>query len=492
MSYIERFTSNFAKTLEHDVDVNGWNIADPNAKNYDVLEALETINNTSPTMMTQLERDEIMSMSTINSEGSEHIRKMERYVHEKKRIGGKTLAEVIRLLPNVHYTTDQLVSFIYKHEPIVTTKEIKDEKATSEMLAFIRKRTKKNVTHQQMIEQATKHALLYGRAGLFRNEDNELEFYPSDYYTVVIGYRKNSKQVVPELLGYILYSEPVTQAVLHLSEVPPNTDIDWFKNALDESNSPMLFVEKERMRFVPASQNRFVNLRYDMDSYNPESRLYNERLRIEDSLALHATLNRKFKERGIGRLIIETADDKGTGNAEQGITDLLNSSNGARRKDLGQIKEYAKYLADTIKHMDDDDVLVLPEGLTQNERLENTNTPEKFLDILMEDQNIVPLCYGIPPTLLGLGTLSDRNISIASINETTEDTAINNIRQAFYTQLGLLYGMTDEQELINEDLADQGSIDTHNKYVSEIALNLFKAGFPQDKINEMVTKELLN
>ena len=195
---------------------------------------------------------------------------------------------------------------------------------------------------------ATKHALLYGRAGLYRNEENELEFYPSDYYTVVIGYRKNSKQVVPELLGYILYSEPVTQAVLHLSEVPPNTDIDWFKNALDKSNSPMLFVEKERMRFVPASQNRFVNLRYDTDSYNPESRLYNERLRIEDSLALHATLNRKFKERGIGRLIIETADDKGTGNAEQGITDLLNSSNGARRKDLGQIKEYAKYLADGI------------------------------------------------------------------------------------------------------------------------------------------------
>lgn len=489
MSYIDKFTSQFANNLQHDVDANGWNIADPNAPKYDVLEALEALN--QPTMMSQLERDEVLSLTSAYSAGSEHVRKLERYLHDSRRIGGKTLEEVIRLLPNVHYTTDQLVSFIYKHEPIITTKEVKDEKATSEMLAFIRKRTKKNVTHQQMIEQATKHALLYGRAGLYRNEENELEFYPNDQYTVVIGYRNHSKQVVPELLGYILYSESVTQAVLHLSEVPPNLDIDWFKNALDKSNSPMLFVEKERMRFVPASQNRFVNLRYDMDTYNPESRLFNERLRIEDSLALHATLNRKFKERGIGRLIIETATAE-NGNAEQGITDLLNSTNGARRKDLAQIKEQAKYLAETIKHMDDDDVLVLPEGLTQNERLENTNTPEKFLDILMEDQNIVPLCYGIPPTLLGLGTLSDRNISIASINETTEDTAINNIRQAFYTQLGLLYGMSDDQELINEDLADQGSIDTHNKYVSEIALNLFKAGFPQDKINAMVDKEMLN
>lgn len=490
MTFIDKFNHQFAENLARDVEKNGWNTYDPNART-EVEQSLDVLKS-NHTMMTQLERDEILSLTTVYSEGSECIRKMERYVHESKRIAGKTLEEVIRLLPNVHYTTDQLVSFIYKHEPIVTQDEIKNEQDTASMLKFLRKRTKKNVTHQQMVEQATKHALLYGRAGLYRNEENELEFYPNNYYTVVIGYRNNSKQVVPELLGYILYSEPVTQGVLHLSEVPPNTDVDWFKNALDKSNSPMLFVEKERMRFVPASQKRFVNLRYDMDSYNPESRLYNERLRIADSIALHETLNRKFKERGIGRLIMQVDSTDGAGNPEQGVTDLVNSSTGARKTDLATVKTYMKYLAETIKDMDLDDVLVTPEGISLKERLENTNTPEKFLDILTEDQNIVPLCYGIPPTLLGLGTLSDRNISIASINETTEDTAINNIRQTFYSQLGLILGLDDEEELINEDLADQVSIDTHNESISKLALNLFKAGYPQDKIDALIEKSLLD
>ena len=80
--------------------------------------------------------------------------------------------------------------------------------------------------------------LVAAKAELAAAQSTEV-FNDGQYYTVVIGYRKNSKQVVPELLGYILYSEPVTQAVLHLSEVPPNTDIDWFKNALDKSNSPI-------------------------------------------------------------------------------------------------------------------------------------------------------------------------------------------------------------------------------------------------------------
>lgn len=491
MTYLDRFNRNFTQNLKADVERNGWNTFDPNAKRQEIENSVDILKNNT-TMMTQLQRDEILSLTTVYSEGSECIRRMERFIHEDRRIAGKTLSEVIRLLPNVHYTTDQLVSFIYKHEPIITKNEVKDESATNNMLSFIRKRTKKNVTHEQMIEQATKHALLYGRAGLYRNEEDELEFYPNDYYTVVIGYRNGSKQVVPELLGYILYSEPVAQGVLHLSEVPAGTDIDWFKNALDKSNSPMLFVEKQRMRFVPADKNRFVNLRYDMDSYNPESRLYNERLRIADSLALHETLNRKFKERGIGRLIMQVESQDGAGNPEQGVTDLVNSSSGARRADLATVKEYMKYLAETIKDMDLDDVLVTPEGISLKERLENTNTPEKFLDVLMEDQNIVPLCYGIPPTLLGLGTLSDRNISIASINETTEDTAINNIRQTFYTQLGLLYGLDDSQELINEDLADQTSIDVHNESVSKIALNLFKAGYPQDKIDTLIAESLLS
>ena len=96
---VKRIGQSFGtKHKKLDMEYTGFRYAGcaitPEEKHYianDVLEALETINNTSPTMMTQLERDEIMSMSTINSEGSEHIRKMERYVHEKKRIGGKTL-----------------------------------------------------------------------------------------------------------------------------------------------------------------------------------------------------------------------------------------------------------------------------------------------------------------------------------------------------------------------------------------------------------------
>lgn len=482
MSYIESFIKQFSEKLAEDVNANGWKMDNPEPKVIPV----------DPTtfQMSTLARDEALSLSSVNSLGAESVRKMERYVHENRRIAGKTLEEIIRLLPNVHYTTDQLVSFIYKHEPIVTKNEVKNDKATSNMLSFLRHRTKKNLTNQQLIEEATKHALLYGRAGLFRNGE-DLEFYPHDQYTVVIGYRKNSTNVEPELFGYILYPEVTTTGVINLEEVPENVDVKWFIDSLNQPVNPTVYVAQERMRFVPASANNFVNLRYDLEMYNPESRLFKERLRIADSIALHEILNRKFKERGIGRMVIETKDVDAVGNSEQGVTDLINSSAGARRKDLGQIKEFNKYLADTVKNMDDDDVLVLPEGLTQKERLENTNTPEKFLDILLEDQNIVPLCYGIPPTLLGLGNLSDRNISIASINETTEDTAINNIRQTFYSQLGLLYGLDQSEELVNENLPDQTSVDVHNESISKIALNLFKAGYPQEKINKLISESLL-
>lgn len=478
MSYVSKIADRFSRNLKHDLELS---IVNPMSSDIE-LEGYQAMNSV-------IEQELAKIRDTRPDCLPNRCDKQEKLDFYKDEIAGKSLDEIIALVPNIQYTTSQITDFIYKEELVIKSLQgVKHEQYSANLTKQLDKSDITGQTNKDIIKTATKHALLYGRAGLFKKPNGLLDLFEHDYYTVVIGYKSDTSQVKKEVLGYILYNEAQQDAVLDLSRLPANYDITWFQNYINSKKS--VYDSSLRMRYVPARSKQFVNLRYDLEKQNPLSRLYFERQRMENSIFLHEALNRKFKERGIGRLIVQMNTDDTSLPKEQNVTELINNNKNAKSNMLDRVKEFARNLANTFAHLDDDDVLMLPKNMTAGDRLENTNEPDKFLDVLDQDENFIPAVYGIPATLLGLGTLSDRNISIQAVNQTSEDTTIANIRQIFVSQLSILFNNRDGFIISTDPQLSDEQKSELNKTISETALNLFKAGL-LDEAKQYVTSNLI-
>jgi hypothetical protein len=412
-------------------------------------------------------------------------------------IAGMTLDEFIERFPRIQYVVGQILDFVYKEEMIVTN--LKNETITTKTEAIQKMLNSKDLTgisNGRKITDATKEALLYGRAGIFKQPSGDLVTYPHDRYTVVMGMRQRSETMKSEVLGYIIYADDFApkDAVLDLENfqdfdlndpTDPHYNNDWILQAIKRGNKITNFDDK--MMYVPVGLKRFVNLRYDTEVQNPLSRLYYSRLEVENSAYFRDAMNRKFLEKGLGRLIIQLKDEVTGVASDDSLEQLINRNHNAKKDFLDSVKDFTKAFSNSLKNLNDDDFIISPSNIDNIERLENTNTPNLFLKLLDSDDTVLPAMYGIPASLLGLGTLSDRNISIANVNATAEDTTVREIRETFMSQLAVLFDITDDEILTSEKIVDKATQQEIAKTTAEVAELMYKIGMTaeaQDYVRE--------
>lgn len=413
------------------------------------------------------------------------------------KIAGMTLGEFIQSFPRIQYVVGQILDFVYKEEMIVTN--LKNETIDNKTKAIQKMLNSKDLTgvsNGRKITDATKEALLYGRAGIFKQKSGDLVIYPHDRYTVVMGMRQRSETMKSEVLGYIIYTDDFApkDAVLDLENFQdfdisdpndPHYNNDWILKAIARGNQITNFDDK--MMYVPVGMKRFVNLRYDTEVQNPLSRLYFSRLAVENSAYFRDAMNRKFLEKGLGRLIIQLKDEVTGVASDDSLDQLINRNHNAKKDFLDSIKDFTKAFSNSLYNLRDDDFIISPSNIDNIERLENTNTPNLFLKLLDSDDTVLPAMYGIPASLLGLGTLSDRNISIANVNATAEDTTVREIRETFMSQLAVLFDISDGEILTSEKIVDKATQQEIAKTTAEVAELMYKIGMideAQDYVRE--------
>ena len=415
-------------------------------------------------------------------------------------IVGMTLDEFIERFPRIQYVVGQILDFVYKEEMIVTNLQNEMiENKTKAIQKTLNSKDLAGVSNARKITGSTKEALLYGRAGIFKQKSGDLVIYPHDRYTVVMGMRQHSETMKSEVLGYIIYTDNFTpkDAVLDLENFQdfdlndpndpndPHYNKDWILQAIARGNQITNFDDK--MMYVPVGMKRFVNLRYDTEVQNPLSRLYYSRLEVENAAYFRDAMNHKFLEKGLGRLIIQLKDEvTGVAN-DDSLDQLINRNHNAKKDFLDSVKDFTKAFSNSLKNLNDDDFIISPSNIDNIERLENTNTPNLFLKLLDSDDTVLPAMYGIPASLLGLGTLSDRNISIANVNATAEDTTVREIRETFMSQLAVLFDITDDEILTSEKIIDNATQQEIAKTIAEVAELMYKIGMTdeaQDYVRE--------
>lgn len=443
--------------------------------------ALNALSPTSPIW------DEV---TTVRPECRDSECNKEQFGFSEELIAGMDLDTFIQYFPRVQYVVGQIIDFVYKEEMVVTNlkNEVLTDK-TVQIQATLNRKDLTGISNSHQITDATKEALLYGRAGVFKQSNGNLIVYPHDRYTVVVGMRKQSATMKSEVLGYIVYAKDFTpkDAVLDLENFAdfdvnnpndPRYNNDWILSAINRKNQITNF--DDEMMFIPVEMKRFVNLRYDTQVQNPLSRLYYSRLEVENSAYFRGAMNRKFLEKGLGRLIIQLKDEITSAGSDDALEQLLNRNHDAKKSYIDSVKDFTQAFANSLRNLRDDDFIISPANIDNVERLENTNEPNLFMKLLDSDDSILPAVYGVPASLLGLGTLSDRNISIQNINQTAEDTTVREIRETFMSQLAILFDITDGEILTSEKIIDTATQQEIAKTTAEVAELMFKIGMESE------------
>lgn len=490
MNYIERFMEKRNEIMKQNFDIL------PPISLEESVEVLDAI--AEPIRAGQLSPDSPVwdDVTRYRPECRDQKCQGENHFFNRDLIAGMDLDTFIIYFPKVQYIVSQILDFVYKEEMIVTNlSDELDESKTKTVQSALNLKDPTGISNSRKIYSATKEALLYGRAGLFLRKDGRLVVYPHDRYTVVMGQPKNSETLESEVLGYLVYTEnnKANQAVLDLKNFGDfgKTDVndpavtgnnDWILEAIGRPNRITNW--DDDMLYIPVGINRFVNLRYDTEVQNPLSRLYYSRFEVENSAYFRTAMNRKFLEKGLGRLIIQLKDEVTQAGSNDGSLDALFNTNQNAKKDwLKNIREFTQAFSNTLKNLNDDDFVVSPSNIDNIERLENTNEPNLYMKLLNSDDSILPAVYGVPASLLGLGTLSDRNISIASINSTAEDTSIREIRETFMNQLAILFKIDGDEVLTSEKIIDKETQQEIAKTTAEVAKIMNDIGMTQEAVN---------
>lgn len=404
------------------------------------------------------------------------------------KIAGMDIDQMIHYLPNVQFVVSQMKDYIFKDDLIVIDSKANiNTKNTNNLNSLLGEFTNNGATNLEQWKSAIGQAILYGRCGVFNNS-GKLEIYSHDRYSVVVSRSENKHGFAEKVLGYIVYRDMVPGGIEKIVDVTEHADLlpytstaQWIREILDSKQKSLTYMSNDKtMEYISESAQVFVNLRYDLINQNPESRLMYDRFKIENSTYLHRNLNNKYQERGLGRILFQLNNETTDLENDPALAQLINKNKTAKSDWGKKISEFAKSLANSIKRSDADDIIISPSIVKTTQRLENTNNPSQYLKQLEYDDTLVSNLLGWPAAMSGLGTLSDRNVSIASVIDSGEKSTVDSIRQLFFDQMKTILKIPKTMSIIAEETVDkelQAKIDKSN---SDTVYNLSRSGFQTD------------
>lgn len=378
--------------------------------------------------------------------------------------------------PVLSYVIHQMIIFMM-YKPLIADKADSDE--TRILENFLNSKNIKGQTNQSVLLSAFFETMIYGRTGLrYLSKKDGWVNVDYDKYSVIVG-SNIDYPTIDTVLGYFVYRLRQNRALVRYEDkIDGLFNFEDFQSfiTVNEMNADM--DDDYYMELISPSD--FINLRWDPKEFIPKSPLAYDSLRQEVILKFYQSIVDKLNERGIGRNIVEMNEEYSKIVLAQG--ELANFAKDSQDKFNKNLKDLSEKFANDIKFSSADEVFVVPPMFKNFQNFENMADPSKFIKLFEFEYNVYPQIYGIPNTLLGFG-LSDRNVSIASVNKTAELTTIENLRQRFITQIK---PMLMEKLSLSDVKIDTNHVNdptdniNNNKTIAETIQLLVKAGLEEE------------
>jgi len=348
--------------------------------------------------------------------------------NDKEHIKNKIDIEYIeKNIPYIPYVVWQLIMFIdyvgFRAESDEDSKKLKK---------FMSSYNIQGVSNHIVWLQAMYQMFVYGQCGLrFLSEEDGLILYKKPFYSVSVG-ASTEYQTIDIPLWINLFRYPQSVSVENL-----NTGVEY-KNGLTIEEQKQIIIDgldEYSQELLPSE--KFLNLRFDPTQFESDSPLNFEGQRLTLLATYFQAVIDKLNESGLGRILGTMRDDFSSFD-NLNTDDLVASDDSARKEFEKSLKKAQQKFAELVATSKSDSVIITPPFLEGTQRLENTNEPKDFNELLDIAGTIVSEIYSVPPILLGLGNLSDRNISVATLTELSESTSIKVFRDRVISQLNTL------------------------------------------------------
>jgi len=371
-------------------------------------------------------------------------------------------------LPSMSYVVDRIINFIFSNG--LTTG---DEEQDKKLDAFLYAQNIQGVSNLNVLREAIKQALVFGKNGIRWLGDDGIINVNSRHYACLLE-DNETHYGFKEVIGFIV--SVCGEKIWDMNTEELDFDRDLFERT-------GVVIDKDR-KIMILSKDELLNLRNDTSKNDGVSPLKYDQQRLQLLAAFYERLNHDIIYDGPGRILLRVNKNY-TGENAQSTGQILNQGQAARDGRTEKIKKEIEDIGKQIKKSSSDNVIAISDYFDGDiEHLPRVTKATELLKWATENEGrIIAQMLGISPTLVGVDKISG-NISQDKIIDKDMLGDIIPLREKFAVQIstwiadkiGVRYIYFDKYEM--KQVVDEN--DSRMKVVKQ-AIDIRRYGNEQDQ-----------